>query len=60
MTDVRPNPEPFREPFDAHMGPLDNPDDARYLDPVDPRRLDAERRRGHPFDTEEFDALEGH
>jgi len=46
---AEPRPEPAREPFDAHLPPLDEPEDARYLDPVDPRRLDAERRRGRPF-----------
>jgi hypothetical protein len=48
-TDPPPNPEPFADPADAHTGPLDQDDDARYLDPVDPRRLDVERRRGRPF-----------
>jgi hypothetical protein len=47
--EVRPNPEPAREPFDPHQGPLDNPEDARYLDPADPRRLEVERGRGRPF-----------
>jgi hypothetical protein len=47
--DVRPAPEPDREPYDPHEGPLDNLDDGRYLDPFDPRRLDAERQRGYPF-----------
>jgi hypothetical protein len=46
-------PEPAREPFDPHLGPLDDDDDARYLDPVDPRRLEIERRRGHSFDDDE-------
>jgi hypothetical protein len=53
-------PEPAEEPSDPHTGPLDDDDDARYLDPVDPRRLEVERRRGAPFDTEEFDALADH
>jgi hypothetical protein len=56
-SEVTPNPEPAREPFDAHVGPLDDDDDARYLNPLDPRRREVERRRGHEFDTEEFDAL---
>jgi len=50
---VRPNREPAREPFDPHMGPLDDEDDARYLDPSDPRRLDIERKRGRPFGEED-------
>jgi hypothetical protein len=48
-TDPAPNPEPFADPADSHTGPLDDDDDARYLDPTDPRRLDVERRRGRPF-----------
>lgn len=51
--DVRPNPEPFDEPADLHMGPLDDVDDARFLDPVDPRRMAIERQRGIPFNAEE-------
>jgi hypothetical protein len=51
--EVRPNPEPAREPFDPHMGPLDDPEDARYLDPTDPRRREVEQARGRPFDREE-------
>jgi hypothetical protein len=51
--DVPPNPEPFREPFDSHMGPLDDPDDARWLDPADPRRLQIERQRGRPFNADD-------
>lgn len=51
--EVRPNPEPSREPFDPHMGPLDDPDDARYLDPTDPRRREVEQERGRPFNHEE-------
>jgi hypothetical protein len=53
MHEREPNPEPAREPFDAHVGPLDDDDDARYLDPADPRRLDIERERGRPFNAEE-------
>lgn len=51
--EVQPRPEPAREPFDPHMGPLDNEDDARYLDPTDPRRLAIERDRGRPFRDED-------
>ena len=46
---AEPNPEPDSDPSDPHMGPLDNPDDARYLDPIDPRRREIERERGRPF-----------
>jgi hypothetical protein len=47
--EVRPNPEPAREPFDAHMMPLDDEDDAQFLDPKDPRRIEIENKRGHGF-----------
>jgi hypothetical protein len=54
MTDeVKPNPEPAREPFDAHVMPLDDDDDARHLDPTDPRRREVEARRGRPFREDE-------
>jgi hypothetical protein len=46
---AEPNPEPDSEPSDPHTGPLDDPEDARFLDPVDPRRLEVERERGEPF-----------
>jgi hypothetical protein len=62
MTDPEPfqpgvlrTPEPDVEPSDPHQGPLDNDDDARWLDPADPRRLDVERRRGRRFDDNEED-----
>jgi hypothetical protein len=45
-----PNPEPFQDPADLHTMPLDDDDDAAYLDPADPRRLAVERARGRPFD----------
>lgn len=48
-----PNPEPAREPFDPHMAPLDDDDDARHLDPADPRRIAVERERGAPFTDDE-------
>jgi len=51
--EVKPNPEPAREPFDPHMGPLDDKEDARYLDPTDPRRREVEQERGRPFDRED-------
>lgn len=51
MTDtpVPPAPEPREEPSDPHMGPLDDDDDARFLDPADPRRRRVEAERGRPF-----------
>jgi hypothetical protein len=57
MTDTNtqwpdPAPEPDAEPVDEHLGPLDNDDDGRFLDRDDPRRIDAELRRGRPFDEE--------
>lgn len=54
MTTDKPEPaaEPDHEVADPHRGPLDNDDDARFLDPVDPRRLAIERERGRPFDQE--------
>jgi hypothetical protein len=51
--DVKPTPEPDEEPADAHQGPLDDQEDARYLDPVDPRRRHAEQLRGRPFADDE-------
>jgi hypothetical protein len=51
--EVTPAPDPGYEPYDPHLGPLDDDDDARYLDPVDPRRLEVERRGGRRFDDEE-------
>jgi hypothetical protein len=51
--EVRPNPEPAREPFDAHVMPLDDIDDARFLDPTDPRRLEVEKYRGRKFGEDE-------
>lgn len=53
MTEREPNREPADEPSDPHLPPLDDDDDARYLDPVDPRRLEVERRRGRSFNEEE-------
>jgi hypothetical protein len=48
--DVDPAPEPDHEPSDPHRGPLDDDEDGRFLERDDPRRLEAERRRGRPFD----------
>jgi hypothetical protein len=48
-----PTPEPETDPADPHVGPLDDDEDARYLDPVDPRRREVERRRGKPFGDEQ-------
>jgi hypothetical protein len=47
------------ERSDPHLGPLDNDDDARYLDPVDPRRIEIERRRGRSFREEDYDSEQG-
>jgi hypothetical protein len=47
--EVEPNPEPAREPFDPHMIPLEDDDDAKYLQDDDPRRIEVERRRGRAF-----------
>ena len=56
-TPVPPAPEPDDEPADQHDGPLDDDEDARNLDPVDPRRREVERRRGRPFsDDDELEA----
>ena len=43
---AEPRPEPAREPFDAHLPPLDDEDDVRHLLPDDPRRVEIMRRRG--------------
>jgi hypothetical protein len=48
-----PQPDPDEEPFDRHEGPLDDPEDGRWLRRDDPRRLQAERDRGRPFDDDE-------
>lgn len=48
-----PTAEPEDEPSDPHSGPLDDDEDGRYLSPFDPRRIEAERRRGRPFDQDE-------
>ena len=50
---VEPNPEPALEPSDPHFPALDDDDDGRHLDPVDPRRRDVEARRGRPFGGDE-------
>jgi hypothetical protein len=44
-----PTPEPTSEPADDHTGPLDDDDDARYLQHGDSRRLEVEARRGRRF-----------
>jgi hypothetical protein len=43
--DVEPNPEPNEEPSDPHRGPLDDPEDARFLDEHDDRRLAVDKQR---------------
>ena len=45
-----PVPEPEREPVDRHRGPLDDDEDAQFLERDDPRRVEVERRRGRPFE----------
>ena len=40
-----PAPDPACSPVDRHRGPLDDDDDARFLDRDDPRRAEVERRR---------------
>jgi hypothetical protein len=52
---AEPTPDPGVELSDPHRGPLDDDDDARYLDPADERRLEVERRRGRPFNADEED-----
>jgi len=37
--------EPDREPVDLHRGPLDDDEDAKWLDRDDPRRRRVEERR---------------
>ena len=46
--EVDPNPEPEEEPSDPHRGPLDDPDDSRFLDKEDARRkaVDQQRENG--------------
>jgi hypothetical protein len=48
--EVTPTPEPDSEPSDPHQGPLDDWEDARFLDPIDPRRIAAEHKRGGRFE----------
>ena len=49
--DAKPSPEPAVEPVDHHQGPLDDDEDGRFLEVGDPRRTEAERRRGRPFEA---------
>ena len=42
-------PEPPEEPSDPHNGPLDDDEDARFLEENDPRRIEVEARRGRRF-----------
>jgi hypothetical protein len=59
MTDLPPDfefdpaPEPDTEHVDLHRGPLDDDEDGRWLERHDPRRIEAERRRGRPFDVDD-------
>lgn len=43
--EVEPTPEPSREPFDPHLGPLDDEDDVQFLNRDDPRRKVIESKR---------------
>jgi hypothetical protein len=54
--EIEPNAEPAQPPSDPHEPALDDDDDARWLDPGDPRRLDVERRRGRRFDDDDQEA----
>lgn len=40
-------------PSDPHTMPLDDDDDARYLERTDPRRLEVEAKRGRRFTRHE-------
>jgi hypothetical protein len=52
--DPGPRDDPDEEPEDNHQTiPLDDDEDGRWLDSNDPRRLEAEHRRGRPFDDDE-------
>ena len=52
--DPRPRDDPDEEPVDSHKAiPLDDDYDGRWLERDDPRRLEAEHRRGRPFDDDE-------
>lgn len=53
IEDTERTPEPQEEPADQHQGPLDDDEDGRYLPRKDPRRIQAEHRRGHPFEERE-------
>lgn len=56
--EVEPTREPPAEVSDPHMMPLDDDDDARFLDPADPRRRRVEAALGHSF-NEEVDIDDG-
>lgn len=48
-----PTVEPDEDPADDHRRiPLDNDEDGRWLDPDDPRRVEAEKRLGRLFEEE--------
>lgn len=49
---VEPRPEPVPEPYDAHVGPLDDDEDARFLQENDPRRIEIEAKRGRRFEED--------
>lgn len=50
VTPPEPKPEPSEEPADSHLAPLESEDDARFLDPSDPRRIKVEEKLGKKFD----------
>jgi len=52
QVEVQPSPEPAAEPHE-HLPPLESDDDARFLDPVDPRRREVERRLGRSLEEDE-------
>jgi hypothetical protein len=54
-----PQPDPEHEPVDLHRGPLDDDEDGRWLERDDPRRVEAELRRGRPFDQDDEIGYEG-
>jgi hypothetical protein len=49
VTEPEERNEPPEERADPHEGPLDDDEDARYLQPDDPRRIAALRRLGGTF-----------
>jgi hypothetical protein len=50
--DAEPTPEPAQEPSDPHTPPLDDIEDAKYLDEDDPRRKEVEAFKEAPPSSE--------